>query len=96
MTTAGNSSELYSSLSTMESMSLLGRGHSTANAMVPAANDSEPGLLGGIFSRQGHSGIHVKFSDVDWATLVRSGGFISQQEVGVEELGLNNCIYLHI
>ncbi|CAM9186984.1 unnamed protein product [Sphacelaria rigidula] len=44
-------------------------------------NDSEPGLLGGIFSRQGHGEIHVKFSDVDWATLVRSGGFLSQQEV---------------
>lgn len=72
----------------MESTSLLGRGHGTASAMVPPANDSEPGLLGGIFSRQGHGGIHVKFSDVDWATLVRSGGFISQQEVSAERAQL--------
>lgn len=46
---------------------------------------NEPGLLGGIFSRQGYASIHVKFSDVDWATLVRSGDFISTEEVRSSE-----------
>lgn len=45
------------------------------------AEASATGLLGGIFSRQGHANIHVKFSDVDWATIVRSGDFLTQQEV---------------
>lgn len=42
---------------------------------------AESGLLGGIFSRKDHTGIHVKFHDVDWATIVRAGGFLTQVEV---------------
>lgn len=42
---------------------------------------AESGLLGGIFSRKEHTGIHVKFHDVDWATIVRAGGFLTQVEV---------------
>lgn len=40
----------------------------------------ESGLIGGIFSRAQHDSIRVKFSDVDWATIVRAGG-VSQSEV---------------
>lgn len=65
----------------MASQSLLDRGLRRGNMAPAPASDSETGLLGGIFSRQGHAALHVKFSDVDWATLVRSGGFITQQEV---------------
>lgn len=67
----------------MERSSLLGGGRaaSVGGAVSHMDHDSEPGLLGGIFSRQGHGEIRVKFSDVDWATLVRAGGFLSQQEV---------------
>lgn len=41
----------------------------------------QSGLVGGIFSKKEHDGVHVKFSDVDWATIVRAGGFLSQSEV---------------
>lgn len=62
---------------------------SKAGSTVAGAREAngEGGLLGGIFSRQGHGGIHVKFSDVDWATLVRMGGFLSQQEVQCYGIG---------
>lgn len=40
----------------------------------------ESGLVGGLFSKKEHDGIHVKFSDVDWATIVRAGG-LSHGEV---------------
>ena len=43
----------------------------------------DSGLVGGIFNKKEHDGIHVKFSDVDWATIVRAGGFISHGEVRV-------------
>lgn len=56
-----------------------------------AFNDDRPrqqsGLVGGIFTKKEHDGIHVRFSDVDWATIVRAGG-LSQSEVGV--LSANN------
>ena len=38
------------------------------------------GLVGGIFSKRDHDGIRVKFTDVDWATIVRAGG-VTQSEV---------------
>lgn len=41
----------------------------------------ESGLVGGIFSKKEHDGVHVKFSDVDWATIVRAGGFLTHAEV---------------
>ena len=40
----------------------------------------ESGLVGGLFAKKEHDGIHVRFSDVDWATIVRAGG-LSQSEV---------------
>lgn len=40
----------------------------------------ESGLVGGIFAKKEHDGVHVRFSDVDWATIVRAGG-LSQSEV---------------
>lgn len=43
----------------------------------------QSGLVGGIFSKKEHDGVHVKFSDVDWATIVRAGGFLSHSEVCV-------------
>lgn len=46
----------------------------------PSEDRKESGLVGGLFSKKEHDGIHVKFSDVDWATIVRAGG-LSQVEV---------------
>ena len=45
-----------------------------------AGGGNESGLVGGIFSKKDHDSIRVKFSDVDWATIVRAGG-VSQSEV---------------
>lgn len=51
-----------------------------AQGMPAAEGVTESGLVGGIFSKAQHDGIHVKFSDVDWATIVRAGN-VSQTEV---------------
>lgn len=56
-----------------------GMGGNIGGGMDDLNRDS--GLIGGIFSKKEHDSIRVKFSDVDWATIVRSGGFLSHSEV---------------
>lgn len=51
-----------------------------AQGMPAAEGVMESGLVGGIFSKAQHDSIRVKFSDVDWATIVRAGN-LSQTEV---------------
>ncbi|CAM9408075.1 unnamed protein product, partial [Ectocarpus sp. 13 AM-2016] len=58
-----------------------------AQGMPAAEGVTESGLVGGIFSKAQHDGIRVKFSDVDWATIVRAGN-VSQTEV--EQLRAND------
>ncbi|CAM9887279.1 unnamed protein product [Ectocarpus sp. 4 AP-2014] len=58
-----------------------------AQGMPVAEGVTETGLVGGIFSKAQHDGIRVKFSDVDWATIVRAGN-VSQTEV--EQLRAND------
>lgn len=57
---------------------------SQQNAMPPAPPGGEArresGLVGGIFNKRDHDSIRVKFTDVDWATIVRAGG-VTQSEV---------------
>lgn len=49
-----------------------------------AGGGNESGLVGGIFSKKDHDSIRVKFSDVDWATIVRAGS-VTQSEVCMSE-----------
>lgn len=56
-----------------------GMGGDMGGGMDDLNRDS--GLIGGIFSKKEHDSIRVNFSDVDWATIVRSGGFLTQGEV---------------
>eukprot|EP00903_Cladosiphon_okamuranus_P020575 g18886.t1 len=63
---------------------------SQQNAMPQAPNGEArgaSGLVGGIFSKRDHDSIRVKFTDVDWATIVRAGS-VTQSEV--EQLRAND------
>lgn len=72
---------------------------SDQNAMPPAPPGGEArgasGLIGGIFSKRDHDSIRVKFTDVDWATIVRAGG-VTHSEVRLALcLVYRRCAHLH-